>query len=549
MKTQKQKHLPIAQRQRVAIESAVRNPSDPRSSPTDRRCGKSPPTADGCTAYERLEQGMSHGPSGTHHRHCPRGGLCGLCQAPVAPLCPVDCAFDMDYDDEDVHITGLSFRGFQQFKRLDLDFTDPATGKPLNRVCFIGPNGTGKSTLMRLLRSMLGDEASSNGRAGGYKIRPSWTARITNTGGESCRVVVDMTPSAPLHLWLDERATQLPEWSQFLEGNAPVFTGEPRFHPLLRPFIGLTPGEDLVVYVPSDEALILSTDPPNSTLNDAQHMIRRIPVVHALAPSTANTFWSVLIALIAKRVEDYHVFLRLDSNRTRIVGEVEAEFESQYPEILPKLAQLWNRLLAPAGLELDLEGVRLPSQLSHTLGATVRVKASKTPLPYNQLSSGMRSFLFRLGYLYALYFGRDVRRGFLFVDEPENSLHPDFLYNLVDEYSIMIKNTQLFVATHSPIIAGQFRPEERVLLGFDESGHVVAERGQAAVGTDPNHVLMSDFHVRSIYGRQGLEKWNRFKELRELILSEDDKAKKKALCDEYMAIGRDYRFDPDEISR
>ena len=37
---------------------------------------------------------------------------------------------------------------FQQFRLCDFDFTSPETGEPLSRICFAGPNGVGKSTVL-----------------------------------------------------------------------------------------------------------------------------------------------------------------------------------------------------------------------------------------------------------------------------------------------------------------------------------------------------------------------------------------------------------------
>jgi hypothetical protein len=34
----------------------------------------------------------------------------------------------------------LILKGFQQFRNLQLDFTDPATGLPVEKVCLIGRN-------------------------------------------------------------------------------------------------------------------------------------------------------------------------------------------------------------------------------------------------------------------------------------------------------------------------------------------------------------------------------------------------------------------------
>jgi len=79
---------------------------------------------------------------------------------------------------------------------------------------------------------------------------------------------------------------------------------------------------------------------------------------------------------------------------------------------------------------------------------------------------------------FTLYFNREIKNGILLIDEPENSLFPDFLYDLVDTYLGIIQNTQLFMATHSPIIAAQFEPCERVILEFGENGKVYARKGK-----------------------------------------------------------------------
>ncbi len=49
----------------------------------------------------------------------------------------------------------MHIKGFQQFEDTVLDFTHPETGEPLEKICFIGRNGTGKSTLLRLIDVLL----------------------------------------------------------------------------------------------------------------------------------------------------------------------------------------------------------------------------------------------------------------------------------------------------------------------------------------------------------------------------------------------------------
>ena len=195
-----------------------------------------------------------------------------------------------------------------------------------------------------------------------------------------------------------------------------------------------------------------------------------------------------------------------------------------------------------AGLEFDVENAVIPVQLTDNLQAYVKSKTSNQRINYDQLSTGIRNYLFRIGHIHALYFRRNIKRGFLFVDEPELSLFPDVLYDLMDVYSSLTENTQFFTATHSAIVASQFKPTERIILEFDEDGFVMARKGVAPKGDDPNDLLMKDFTVSSLHGKEGEKMWNRFLELQQLISQKNEKSDLDALISEYLSIGNDYGF-------
>jgi len=56
-------------------------------------------------------------------------------------------------------ISNLYIHNYRQFKEFELDLTYPVghkhEGKPLDKVCFIGRNGTGKSTLLSLIKEFV----------------------------------------------------------------------------------------------------------------------------------------------------------------------------------------------------------------------------------------------------------------------------------------------------------------------------------------------------------------------------------------------------------
>jgi predicted ATP-dependent endonuclease of OLD family len=56
-------------------------------------------------------------------------------------------------------ISQIDIKDYNQFKNLTLDFTYPKghqkEGKPLDKICFLGQSGTGKTSLLNVIRATL----------------------------------------------------------------------------------------------------------------------------------------------------------------------------------------------------------------------------------------------------------------------------------------------------------------------------------------------------------------------------------------------------------
>ncbi|MCA1992415.1 MAG: ATP-binding protein [Coleofasciculus sp. S288] len=448
-------------------------------------------------------------------------------------------------------IAKIILKGFQQFENFCLDLVNPETGKPPEKVCFIGSNGTGKSTLLRLIINVLNMAKGAAHHPNQLANNPFFAVKIYAPSGNFFACYPPYGGyggySAPI-VYYNADVEHTAEWHRFVT-DPTQYTMPPNFcvqhYITSQPVPPLGSDRDVVIHVPADQSLLLEQENlPVTTLNEALNLFQNFPVFHSVSIANANEFWKIMIYLVKKRESDYQQYLKNPENKKKTIEEVETEFEKNNPEILLEIGELWNRILAKAGLEFDTEGARIPVQLNENLQAYVKVKSSGQSLTYNSLSSGIRNYIFKLGHIRALYFQRHIERGFLLVDEPENSLYPDLLYDLIDEYLSIIENTQLFVATHSPIIAAQFEPYERIHLDFDDREFVTASHGVTPIGDDPNDLLIKDFHVRSIYGKQGLQKWERFLDLRRLIGNTSDPTRKQQLIDEYLEIGNAYNFDP-----
>ena len=451
-------------------------------------------------------------------------------------------------------ICKLIIRDFQQFENFELDLSYPKghekEGEPLDKLCLVGRNGTGKSTLINFLYGYLTNIHK-------YRSLPLLIVKLKISDEFIYSVHSNIQKQV---FYFKQEIETMPEWSEKLYNSLKgsriniettefkdfIFDNSDTIQKLTFK----ANSNDLLIYSPSEGSQNLYkqvNDVPETKLNDALQLFKTFPFQHQVTTDTVKEFWKLLIYLVKKRESDLRAFEELDENQDKTVRQVKEEFEKNNPIILNKIGELWNSILGKAGLEFDIKNASNPIQLNDNLKAYILLKESKQRINYAQLSTGIRNFIFRVGHIYSLYFNRNIEKGFLLLDEPENSLFPDFLYDLVDHYFDLTKNTQLILATHSPIIAAQFEPYERIILDFDEQGLVYSKKGQTPIGDDPNDLLIKDFGIHSLLGKEGIKNWERFIELKILIKNEKDKDQKNEMIQEYMTIGNNYNFSGDEI--
>lgn len=441
-----------------------------------------------------------------------------------------------------LRIRQLKLKGIRQFRDVTFDFTDPKTGEPLERVCLIGGNGTGKSSILRLL--------ASERVLGVPSTLPRWSARLAANASMSVDFENETRAclfGKPNQLMWGTRENPLAALDED-ELDHPIPLGDPEkqkdWASKLQALV--------IAYCPPDSELAPNsskiTDLPSANLNSALTFLKKPPTKFVVGQDKVADFWKLLIALIKDREARLIEYNRLPDNQHRTIGEVEKEFLEKNPDILKELAGFWEPILGKAGLRFDYEKASQPVQLNDNLKAYIQLAAEDSVLPYAELSTGIRHFLFRLGHLFTIFRYHRAKGGIVLIDEPENSLYPDFLYDLLAHYQRTAPGAQMFFATHSPIVAAQFKPEERFILEFDSDRGVVVRRGVTPEGDDPNDVLLKDFAVRTLYGEKGLASWNRFRELNRLIETESDPNTRKSMLKEYLEIGRAYNFDPhDEL--
>ena len=102
-------------------------------------------------------------------------------------------------------------------------------------------------------------------------------------------------------------------------------------------------------------------------------------------------------------------------------------------------------------------------------------KGFQNPIPVLGVSEGHLQMLIHLT---ALFSEEKERNSLIVFDEPETSLHPYAISVFAEavKYATKEWNKQVFIATHSPVLIGQFEPEDISVTGLDESSQTVLTR-------------------------------------------------------------------------
>jgi len=453
-------------------------------------------------------------------------------------------------------ICNIHIKGYQQFNNLFLDFTNPINGEPVKKVCLIGRNGTGKSTLLNFLNGFLPIMSKLNYRSLPFllmklKLKNQYVYLFCSS--YYVKNLIFNTDIESEENWFEKLSNEKDTNTireKLSNYNSYQIIGE-ELKDIVKELQFRDNSSDLLIFSPAESqqnSYLQVGDVPQTSLDKALKLFSLFPFHHNVSDQNVTDFWKVLIFLMKKRDNEREIFENKEENLDRTKKDLIESFEKDNPKILNNLADLWNKILSNAGLEFDVENASNPIQLNDNLTAYIQLKSTKQRINYNQLSTGIRNFIFRVGHIYSLYFSREIKRGFLLLDEPGNSLFPDFLFELIDSYQNLLidknreNNTQFFVSTHNPIIAAQFEPFERIILEWDENGGVEAYKGIAPIGDDPNDILLKDFKLKNLMGKKGQEMWNTYLDLRKKLKKTEDEEAKKELISQINKIGTDYNF-------
>lgn len=326
---------------------------------------------------------------------------------------------------------------FQQFRLCDLDFTDPATGRPLQRVCFTGPNGCGKSTILAQIYHAVDPEmlpiAVDEDREANALVLVQYSL-----GAQSvylARNGLRLGAPGSKFSWFSEDIENAPGWDAFLEKGMGYHEFDDQF------------GE----YSVNPDDSLTAPDSATAWLNPQMDLINSDP---------ADDLREMIDSLGEERSRLFGEFLKHPDNREETIASVENLFEQAFPDPLLSISDAWESILSPANILFSRE--KPVGLISARTGERI---------PFSSLSPGLQRYLLRTGHLRLLKLENRHDRSVYVFDEPENGLGTSLASSLLDDTlaHAIGPEAQTFVATLDENLVQSFAEREVFRLVFDEA--------------------------------------------------------------------------------
>lgn len=457
-------------------------------------------------------------------------------------------------------ISKINIDSFHQFKNLKLDLTYPVGhakgGQPLDKVCFIGQSGTGKTSILNVIKAFMDKSYRSNGAF------PHTTYMEKVFGKQAIGISAKKvngedkmnTHYAPLNEqeWRKQYNQHYQNSLLFLSFSAEILD---KMNEIFKKK-EITKLND--IFIPEEEwEGVLASE--REDFNN-----RKFFDFGGYDSANNGQVWRyILNSIYEYRAKAISYPLRIGDatykKQTQLAEEIQEEYKKWLditPNPLQIIANQIDGILSKFNLkvktELDF------NEFNKIEFIQLQTIQKKQTISFNNWSTGTKQLL--LTSLPLIAFSEKCRHALILFDEPERSFYPDIQQDIMDFYTKIVPESQFFVATHSPIIAAQFEPWEIVELKFDQEGNVFQELyydSQKERHVDNYEIYPQYLPIGSVFSKvfdvpivnpQHQEKMAELAELGVKLrnLKEDSnvsKAEKKSIWDKYVSLAEKLDWD------
>jgi predicted ATP-dependent endonuclease of OLD family len=356
-------------------------------------------------------------------------------------------------------ISKIHIKDFHQFKDFILDLTYPQghekAGQPLDKVCFIGQSGTGKTSLLELIPTFLCCY-KTNLVTKCDKEDFANNVEVYVTLGHNNEYILKVYFSkgvVEIYTWVwDER-----EYSE--KSALDFFKNEWRSKVSSKP-----------IYLPANLNFNIDLD-TESKLEEKS--------IFDFSQDNVSIVWNLILEKI-QNYQEQELKIRQDISKVveksssdinaiqEAVKKLEDWKKTEFNPIKDVADNCLDKLLAKFNVRIKTEFV---FKTKDDIGFIKVEDFEGNEIPHGLWSTGTKQVILSALPLYLL----KPKHTVILFDEPERSLYPDLQRTVVDYYSSLAESCQFFYSTHSPIIASSFDPWEIVELKFNKEGKVYRE--------------------------------------------------------------------------
>jgi len=405
-------------------------------------------------------------------------------------------------------INNLHISSLNQLKEINFNFTfpngHPRAGEALDKVCFIGQSGTGKTSLLKVIGGIIERGFRRKGYA--YQI-------AVESADKSLRLTVDNSIKgiAVGHI--------------FQNNSSRNVTNDKLNDEYIKLVQECNP---LIIYMPAN---FLSKEIGKS--DDINKMEES--KVYSFTSENIQSIWHKILDDIKKH-KSHEIEIRTKIQELSKVSDLPAKaikdiLNDLYDE-LSRLEEVENnplKKIANECLDIVLSNFKLRVDTKFSVTENLDtidfiriIDKNDNPVPNGVLSTGTLQFILSSLPFYLLKPNNTI----ILFDEPERSLYPDIQKMLVNHYNKFTNNSQFFYATHSPIVASCFDPWEVFELKFNNEGNVYIEQyyeGDRHVNNYKIHpkYLTYELILKEVFDVKNTDGDDRARLLTELIMLEE----------------------------
>ena len=378
-------------------------------------------------------------------------------------------------------INKIKINDYHQFEKFEIDLTYPKghkkEGFPLDKVCFIGQNGTGKTTLLDILNELTIENNYHNNMSG--NVNDPATLITWNNFTEKDKIY-EINVSYPFTDKNDNSVYKVIEkgknhFFSLINGELERENFHYFFNKLKTRLINV-PAEMIDFNLSNKLENPLEYLKPISELNEQTFQEKGIlmhkQIFDFLIDKPVEIWKSILfenseylIKEINFRNKIVDKLLLVDEKDREIIEEFKS-WKKKNPYPLINIADKLNPLLLKFNLKIKIDlDFKRPEDLYF-----IQIQNSNDEdIPLTGWSSGTKQLILTVTPLITL----NTWESIVLIDEPERSLFPDTQYEIIKYYTNLAPDAQFFFATHSPMIASSFEPWEIVELKFNDMGKVI----------------------------------------------------------------------------